>query len=134
TAWAGGGAARRVRAGGDIVVAALASLARMTGMERGELEAGLEGWDWYDWLADPFARGAYSYVPAGALEAQALLARPVEDTVCFAGEATAPDGWNGTVDGAFESGRRAAREVLRQALPPGGPGRPPNHAPADAFA
>ena len=70
------------------------------------------GWHYHDWTADPYAHGAYSYVPAGALDAQSELGRSIEDTLFFAGEATAPGGWNGTVDGAIESGYRAAREIL----------------------
>lgn len=113
-AWAGGGDARRVReAGGDPVETALASLAEILSVDRGRVEAELEECRWHDWDADPFARGAYSYVPAGALPAQKALGRPVDGTLFFAGEATAPDGWNGTVDGALESGQRAAREVLQ---------------------
>jgi monoamine oxidase len=40
-------------------------------------------------------------------------ALPVEDTLFFAGEATCSPPDHGTLDGAVESGRRAAREVLR---------------------
>ncbi len=65
----------------------------------------------YDWQADPYARGAYSYVATGGLGARAQLAAPVEDTLFFAGEAT-HDEAAGTVHGALESGVRAAREVL----------------------
>ncbi len=114
TAWAGGGAALRVLAGGDPAGTALASLAGMLGVERARVEAELEECHFHDWQADPFARGAYSYGPAGALEARAELGRPTGDTLFFAGEATAADGWNGTVDGAIESGRRAAREILER--------------------
>jgi monoamine oxidase len=113
TAWAGGSAAERMEAEGiDPVEAALDDLAGWLGVSRGEVEAELEEWHRHDWAADPFARGAYSYVPAGALDAQAALGRPVEDTLFFAGEATCTDGMNSTVEGALGSGRRAAREVL----------------------
>jgi monoamine oxidase len=112
TAWAGGGAAERVRETGDPLGTAVASLARMLGVARAAVEAELEEWYHHDWTADPCSRGAYSYGPVGALDAQAELRRPVEEILYFAGEATAPGGWNGTVDGAIESGRRAAREIL----------------------
>jgi monoamine oxidase len=36
----------------------------------------------------------------------------VDGTLFFAGEATAEDGWSGTVDGAIRAGRRAAKEIL----------------------
>jgi monoamine oxidase len=37
----------------------------------------------------------------------------VEATLYFAGEATCTPPANGTVEGALESGRRAAREIVR---------------------
>lgn len=113
TAWAGGSAAERMEAEGiDPVHAALDDLAGWLGIDRAEVEAQLEEWHRHDWAADPFARGAYSYVPAGALQAQAELARPVENTLFFAGEATCQEGMNSTVEGALGSGRRAARQAL----------------------
>jgi len=65
----------------------------------------------HDWLRDPFARGAYSYLAVGGGEARLVLATPVDDTLFFAGEACANDGQGGTVNGALETGERAAREA-----------------------
>ena len=65
-----------------------------------------------DWKQDPWARGAYSWIPAGALEVPARLAEPVDDTLFFAGEATDTAGYRGTVHGALETGLRAAAELL----------------------
>jgi monoamine oxidase len=113
TGWTGGGGAHRARNLGEPVDVALGSLATMLGVRRARVDDELESAHFHDWDADPFARGAYSYVPAGALPAQKVLARPVEGTLFFAGEATAPNGHNGTVDGAIETGVRAAREILR---------------------
>jgi monoamine oxidase len=119
TAWAGGGAARRLLArGGDPAARALASLARMLRVDEARVQAEVIDWRRHDWHADPFARGAYTYVPAGALPDQQALGEPVDDTLFFAGEATAEDGWNGTVDGAIHSGRRAAREILDRLASP----------------
>jgi monoamine oxidase len=64
-----------------------------------------------NWERDPYARGAYSYALVGGAEAGDALARPIEGTLFFAGEATATV--TGTVEGALQSGRRAARQVLR---------------------
>src|SRR5690606_6307654 len=113
TAWAGGGAADHVRTLGDPVGVAIDSLAGMLRLSRRDVEAHIENVWFHDWVTDPFARCAYSYVPAGAMPALATLRRPVADTIFIAGEATAPDGWNGTVDGAIQSGRRAAAELER---------------------
>jgi monoamine oxidase len=72
----------------------------------------LVSWHTHDWEADEFARGAYSYVPAGALDAPAKLTVPVADTLYFAGEHTDTVGDWGTVHGALRSGLRAARQIL----------------------
>jgi len=66
-----------------------------------------------DWQADPFARGAYSYVMVGGERAAEVLAKPVAGTLFFAGEATATDGHNGTVHGAITTAERAVKEVLK---------------------
>ncbi len=42
----------------------------------------------------------------------AALGAPVDDALFFAGEATSLDGQGGTVNGALETGERAAREAL----------------------
>jgi monoamine oxidase len=67
----------------------------------------------HNWSADPFSRGAYSYVVVGGADASRALARPVQGTLFFAGEAFDAEGRNGTVEGAIASGRRAARQVRR---------------------
>ena len=66
----------------------------------------------HDWHADPYSRGAYSYVPVGGLPARRKLAEPVADTMYFAGEATDLLGYGGTVHGAIASGKRAAQQIL----------------------
>jgi monoamine oxidase len=73
-------------------------------------------WHTHDWHADEYARGAYSYVPAGALDAPERMAWPVEDTLYFAGEHTDTSGHWGTVHAALASGMRAARQVLNSGL------------------
>jgi monoamine oxidase len=113
TAWAGGPAAIALR-GLDqrgLLDVALATLASLLGQRRERLERGLEGAAWHDWQADPFSRGAYAHVLVGGMGAQRALARPVEDTLFVAGEATDAE-QTGTVSGAIASGRRAARQVL----------------------
>lgn len=78
------------------------------------------------WALDPLFRGSYSYIAAGSSPADIKeLARPLascgsggdgrggegEPRVFFAGEATHPTFFS-TTHGGFESGRRAAEEVL----------------------
>jgi len=112
TAWAGGPAAQALhgRPERDVVDVALRTLASMLGVRRPRLEQLLEGWAWHDWQADPLSRGAYSYVRVGGVASPRALARPVEGTLFFTGEATEPEEM-GTVSAAIASGRRAARQV-----------------------
>jgi monoamine oxidase len=70
-----------------------------------------EGGAMHDWDHDPFARGAYSYLVVGGQSARGELAAPLDHTLFFAGEATSTDDQGGTVNGALETGERAAREV-----------------------
>jgi monoamine oxidase len=67
----------------------------------------------HDWTLDPYSRGAYSYPLVGGADAAPALAAPLGDTLFFAGEFTCPAPANGTVEGAIDSGRRAAGEALR---------------------
>src|SRR6266568_172276 len=69
----------------------------------------------HDWQTDPFACGAYSYVPAGALNTVLNLILPVKDTLYFAGEHTDTTGHWGTVHAAMRSGLRAADQILQSA-------------------
>ena len=73
-----------------------------------ELEAGFV----HNWERDPFSCGAYSYVSVGHHgSARESLAKPLDDTLFFAGEATDTQGEAATVAGALQSGARAAREI-----------------------
>ncbi len=119
TGWAGGPAADALagRPEQEIRAEAVASLARYFGMKPADLDRRIERWWVADWRSDPHARGAYSYVPAGASGAVAKLAAPVDDTLFFAGEATEPAGSSGTVAGAIASGRRGAREIIAALVP-----------------
>jgi monoamine oxidase len=74
----------------------------------------LAAWYTFDWQTDPYARGAYSYIPTSGLDAPRMLGEPVEGTLFFAGEATDLDSQNGTVHGAMASGRRAAGEIIQE--------------------
>ena len=113
-AWTGGPAADGVAGltNDQRVDRALDSLARLVGEPRALVDHQIVAWDTHDWVADPFARGAYSYVRVGGVEAQAALARPVENTLFFGGEATELAGYQATVHGALFAGQRAADVVL----------------------
>jgi monoamine oxidase len=114
TGWTGGPSARQLAGRREeyVIERALDSLATVPGLEREALESRLTGAWTHDWQSDPYARGAYAYVPVGGLDAAEILAEPVEDTLFFAGEALAAGPGRGTVHGALDSGRRAARRIL----------------------
>jgi monoamine oxidase len=115
TGWAGGPAADALLAeGADAMVdRGLDAMSRAFHVPRRRLDALLTGTYTYDWQKDPFSRGAYSYAAVGGADAHDALAKPVRGTLFFAGEATSGDE-TGTVAGAIESGRRAARELLKR--------------------
>jgi monoamine oxidase len=111
-AWAGGPPARVARATADPADVALGVLARSLGMAKRQVRSLLQGSWTHDWDADPFARGAYSYMRVGGVGAASVLSRPVGQTLFFAGEATA-ESEPATVEGALSSGGRAARQIDR---------------------
>ncbi|HYC76073.1 MAG TPA: NAD(P)/FAD-dependent oxidoreductase, partial [Planctomycetota bacterium] len=111
--WAGGPRTEGLvgRDSAEIADAAIRSLASLFGLTAARVRDAIVGVRACDWTSDPYARGAYSYVSVGALKARAALARPLAETLFFAGEATDDAGQAGTVAGALASGRRAAEEV-----------------------
>jgi monoamine oxidase len=112
TAWAGGHAADRLLADrGSAVDRVLDSLSKAFGMRRRDIDTRLAGSWWHDWQSDPFSRGAYSYAGVGGTGAHKMLGKSVDNTLFFAGEATSED-QTGTVAGAIESGRKAAKQML----------------------
>jgi monoamine oxidase len=114
TGWVGGPRAERISGEDGFFVqsCALESLSGIFHEPIPRLKELLAEFHYHDWRADPFSLGAYSYLPVNGLELPQVLGRPEADTLFFAGEATSADYQLGTVHGAFESGQRAARELL----------------------
>jgi monoamine oxidase len=113
--WSGGPNALALAAQSPTVIASRAvdALARQCHISPRRLRSLVEAVWMHDWLHDPYARGAYSYHMVDGADAPAALARPLEATLFFAGEATDTEGATGTVHGAIASGRRAARQLMR---------------------
>jgi monoamine oxidase len=63
----------------------------------------------YIWHEDPFARGAFTYFQPGQMSTLLPIAQRAEGRIHFAGEHTSA--WHGWMNGALESGNRAAAEV-----------------------
>ena len=112
-AWSGGppGVELSKQARGRIIEIALRELGDAIGVSYQRVRARVKGSWLENWERDPYSRGAYSYALVGGADAGEELARPIEGTLFFAGEATARV--TGTVEGGLESGRRTARQVLR---------------------
>jgi monoamine oxidase len=79
------------------------------------------------WNAAPFALGAMSVAPPGAQPSRKILVEPTGN-LFLAGEATHETLW-GTVDGAWESGERAAEAALRKIGALTEPATTPSRAP-----
>jgi monoamine oxidase len=115
--WCGGPAAWTLsRESPDAVVdAAIRSAATLFGLTRRTMSRRVRAAFTHDWSNDPFSRGCYSYPRVSGDRAAAALARPIRNTVYFAGEHTADRGRNGTVDGAIASGWRVGERVVSEA-------------------
>ena len=65
------------------------------------------------WYSDEFSHGSYSHIPPGAsFSDYRTLAQPIEGKVFFAGEATQAR-YPGTLHGAYLSGERVAKEIMK---------------------
>lgn len=115
TGWLGGPRAwSLVRSGREAILdTAIDTLARHLAMKQRTVAGLVTGFWMHDWLDDPYSRGAYSYPLVGGSEAAKILARPVQGTLFFAGEAMDSEMRSGTVHGAIGSGRRSAKAALR---------------------
>jgi monoamine oxidase len=89
----------------------LVQLAELLGTTQHTLERHFVAGKRISWAHEPYVRGGYAHLSAGAADARPALAAPEAGGLFFAGEATAYDTNPQTVHGAFESGIRAAREA-----------------------
>ena len=132
TGWSAGPKADALRGKtpSEILTTAMRSLERIVHAPLARLE---NAW-FHDWQADPFARGAYSYVPAGALAARRTLAEPVDDTLDFADEATdLVKAMAAQSTGAIASGKRAAAHPGRAVAGTRSLFQPKPHSPSPRF-
>lgn len=80
-------------------------------------EDGKNIYEVFDWSKQPFIKGGISYLkPGGTLTDRTNLAKHVDKTLFFAGEATDDSGDAGTVNGALTSGGRAAQQLVESIL------------------
>lgn len=117
TGWVGGPRALKLAAksAGELGREACAALAEVFAVEDEVVRAELLQTVTHNWTNDPFARGAYSYVPVGAIDAPAAMGVPELGTIFFAGEHTDVTGHWGTIHAAIRSGLRVAEQVIDEA-------------------
>jgi monoamine oxidase len=109
-AFVGGAHARGLEAEGPHAAAAFA-IEELVGIYGSDLRRQVSVLAQTAWAGDPWARGAYSHALPGRAGERAVLAASVDDRLFFAGEACSPHAFS-TAHGAWETGLRAAREVL----------------------
>jgi monoamine oxidase len=114
TGWTAGPAADEFtgKSPEEVAATAIASLGEILGVGAAAVLSHVRSTHTHDWAADPLSLGAYSYSCVGGAKAPDELAKAIDDTLHFAGEATDVNGNTATVHGALASGYRAAREVL----------------------
>lgn len=71
----------------------------------------VEAVSWKCWDSDPWAQGGYSWYKPGTMGSLLPHLAAPEGRVHFAGEHTAPCSWHATIQGALQSGIRAAQEI-----------------------
>lgn len=108
----GGRVGRDLAAQGEAAMVAFATdwLANLYGVE---IKKAVKRGQATRWNQEPWVLGAMSSAPPGAQPLRKVLMEPVRERVFFAGEAAHETLW-GTVEGAWESGERAATEVLKR--------------------
>jgi monoamine oxidase len=118
TGWAGGprSSAFEGKTAEQLGDEACATLAKIFAVHEEIVRAALVATYTHDWATDPFAQGAYSYVPVGAMDASAAMTQPEAETIFFAGEHTDVTGNWGTVHAAIRSGLRAAAQILKESV------------------
>lgn len=119
TGWAGGPRAAELigRSEEEIGAQACRELAEAFGLAEPQVREALVATHRHDWQLDPFSRGAYSYLPVGAIDAPLKMVEPEAATLFFAGEHTDTTGNWGTVHAALRTGIRAAEQVFSSLNP-----------------
>jgi monoamine oxidase len=96
----------------ELIEAGLASLAKIFGLDPGQLTRKLVAARAINWAQDPLAGGAYSYATPETRSAQAVLSGMNGGAVLFSGEALYRGKDMGTVEAALASGLETARTLL----------------------
>jgi monoamine oxidase len=107
-AFFGGELSQELEQRGELEAFACDELQRIFGADlvRGIIATQATGWG-----QDPWAKGSYSAARPGQADQRTVLGEPVSPTLSFAGEACSREHY-GTLHGAWQSGRKAARRLI----------------------
>jgi len=95
----------------ELFAKAIASLHYIFKLSPAEIESRIRHWHIADWTQDPYTHGAYGYTTVETTNALALVTKPVQDTLYFAGEALYEGPSMGTVEAALISGKETAEKI-----------------------
>ncbi|PUZ30132.1 Monoamine oxidase [Chitinophaga costaii] len=114
TGWLGGLPAKAYRdaQGEHLLQLAMQSLSNIFTLPLDTLYDWLEDAQVMNWTAMPYTQGSYAYATIHTHTALPILMEPVQQTLYFAGEALYEGPAMGTVEAAFSSGIRAAKQLL----------------------
>jgi monoamine oxidase len=114
TGWLGGpsAAAFQFLTKEQVVQKAIYSVSKIFDLDVTYLQQKLTAAHFYNWSADPYVKGAYSYEVVGGAEAIKILQQPIDSSLFFAGEGLHQGPEIGTVEGALANGRLAANRLL----------------------
>ncbi|MGI4750468.1 MAG: flavin monoamine oxidase family protein [Janthinobacterium lividum] len=114
TGWLGGNPQDEMQALSDdeILQKSIQSLAHIFKVDASFIEQKIVSAKVYNWTADPFTRGSYSYATVKTASARKILKTPVAQTIYFAGEALFEGEQLGTVEAALVSGLEVANMMV----------------------
>lgn len=96
----------------ELLDMALDSLTAVFKMSKDSLKDQVVLFKVFNWPADPFTKGAYSYTTYKTKDAYEKAKEPIGNSIFFAGEAMYSGHATATVEGALGSGLETAKEVL----------------------
>ena len=96
---------------------AVASLAQCFALSVAAIKEKITAWKVFNWPADKYTHGGYSYLTVDSKRAIKELATPIESTIYFAGGGLHDGMEIGTVEAALQSGKKVAQQLIRSLSP-----------------
>ncbi|MBT1703897.1 flavin monoamine oxidase family protein [Chryseosolibacter indicus] len=113
TGWLGGPITYHHNYGeGELYGRAIDSLAYILSLPKKDIEDQIHAYHIANWVADPYARGAYAYPTVKTQPVRQLLSTPLENKIYFCGEALYEGPAMGTVEAGLTSGLECARKIM----------------------